>query len=269
MKTIKRNIPKVIQNWLEPILDKYKQYVRISSDTKDCIVKIIEADNNSDFYFKILSRTQDGAGTYQTSVEIKPKKEAIISWKKSYSDTYYSKFQNALIEWCDLIVSYQKTSIFDDLLVDYQKEFYQMLVDIKLVDDKDGDVKTFNFQQQIVIDKYLENSLQLLSEHKNNIQQDEYDEIENEIKTARENLGQDTKNVVLKRISTIWAVARHKSFSFGVTIVNLFYEKITEETATLLFNIAKENISKLYPYVVKLLTTTPFAIVSCLISFLK
>lgn len=97
----------------------------------------------------------------------------------------------------------------DFILKQYQDEFvseFQMV-------DEDSDTNSFDYEKQVFLDKYLEKVVLFLEEAKTTNNTPEIAEIIQDVEELRTNQTRLTKQIVIQRVSKIFAKVRKISLS--------------------------------------------------------
>jgi hypothetical protein len=85
----------------------------------------------------------------------------------------------------------------------------------------------------------------MLEEHKEEISQEEFSTINNEIEITKKNIGKDTKNATLQKISTILAYSRKFCFELSKKMSSKFFEAISSEAGKFLFGTVIRELPKM------------------------
>jgi hypothetical protein len=199
----KREIPlyihAVLEEHLKPRIQKFDY--KIANSVDDTLVFELRgkgASNN--FYFTVR---KDGADSF--SINVSPSSETSLyefrSGLKSKSLKFYlEKWEELLNRYDDL-----KSPFFDDPVVsEYEDEFFTQW---KILEE-DADTKPFDLQRQLLIDKYLETSIQKLEAQKTKENEEEIEAVKAQATEVRQNLTRQTKNQVVRGLAKFWAMAR-------------------------------------------------------------
>ncbi|MEQ8904139.1 hypothetical protein [Ekhidna sp.] len=211
----KRDLPLSILKAIEPIANKKSDLFRIKD--KDGFLFCFE-DNHEDpkHHFEIKSHKKNG-NTLLLQVNIKPKGENDPSeWS---ADLQVTQIADYFKKWISNLDGYRSMTFFDDpLLNQYQKEFYS---DFEII-DPDADENSYDLNTQMWLDKYLEQSLQLLESYPSN---SEIELIKSDLKNIKENQTKLTKRKVVEALSKVYAKAR----KYGLKLLHELYHEAKKE----------------------------------------
>jgi hypothetical protein len=195
---MKKKVPLQILKALEPLLKENSSMFEIVHQDK-YIIKIIDKDKNSDFYFIIESFIAHPNFTFV--VNCKPASDFTIGISRNsvIADQIGKEFK----KWLDILEGYEKVnSIFDDPIIEsFASEYYSEFDII----DEDAGINPFNIKQILLLDNHLENIENNIEKHITVTNKIELEEIIKEIIELRENLTKKPKKWVIKKLSFIWA----------------------------------------------------------------
>jgi len=208
------------------------QLSQLGDDNDDLILKTFSEkklirfdDNTSNFKFELVKLELPG-NTPLFSIDVSP--SSIVSnasvVKRLNEKEVIGEFQ----QWVSWIKVFEKSHLTpeDEFLKNYQEEFY---TEFEII-DKDANTSTFSTEQQIFIDKYLNYmEVKLLSESEQN---EEINEIVQDIKLLRGELGKSSKKKVVSKFSRIFAKLRKSS----IKLLGVFYEAGKKELFKRLLN---------------------------------
>lgn len=215
---LKKKIPLSVLELLEPYLKKGNDKIALIPPG-GFLMKFVDVEDSSDFYFNI-EQSQFESGILKLLIDRKPKNKDITGNYRTWLDA--KVLDSYFKEWVSFIDGYEKiNSVYDDPIEKkYQKEFYS---EFEIIDD-DANYSSFNLEQQIWIDGYLDKIIIALDKH---VEQDDKD-IE-EIKTTAIQLKSDltklTKKVIIQKLSLIWSKAR----KHGLAILKEVYIEFRKE----------------------------------------
>jgi hypothetical protein len=215
----KKDFPLTVHQNLNELRSKFSKNFKSASPTNP-LMTFHDIDEASSFYFQINSYSKSGNDFYY-QVIYKPKSEDDLG-----EYTQPLKFEDAvsrLKNWVDTIQQFdQIPHFFHDPIVDsYTKEYYE---EYKILED-DADINPFDIRRQLLIDKYLENSVKFLDKYQKKNPEIVLDEPRDLANNLRANLTRLTKNEVIQELSQFWAIARKK----GLPIIKeLFFELAKE-----------------------------------------
>lgn len=225
---MKKKIPLTILEALQPVADSNLELIKIMNDN-DSIFHLIDKDENSDFFFKV-SKQENRSNKIVYHTEYKPRNNEIIN--KYSSILTAEKVLTHIKNWLGLLQKYNDIqTIYDDPILKSNQERFEKKFEIL---DDDAYTTSFDLEQQIFLDEYLSNvksKLLELQEGKNKDQIKELDELESEATEIQNNLTNETKRQIIKRLSKFWA----KSQKIGLDVIKeIFVNVVAELTKRLL-----------------------------------
>src|ERR1035437_1650566 len=154
---MKKKIPLAILEALEPFLSK-KGEIFERTEQKDCLLKFIDKDKDSDFFFTVAQyRIENSRNTL--FIDFKPHNKNHIGNRQiwiavSELDTYF-------LNWLKLLEGYDKVkSIFDDPIIEaFKNEYY---AEFKILDE-DAEIAPLKPKQILLLDEhlnYIENNVE-------------------------------------------------------------------------------------------------------------
>ncbi len=198
------------------------QLSKLGVDNDDLIVKTFsekklvrfdDNDNTSNFKFELV-KLELSSNTPVFSVDVSPSSQnsnnSLV--KRLNEKQVIAEFQ----QWISWLKVFDKSSLTpeEEFLKNYQEEFY---TEFEIIDE-DANTSTFSTEQQIFIDKYLNYmEVKLLPESEHN---EEINEIVEDIKILRSELGKSTKKKVVTKFSKIFAKLRKSS----IKLLGEFYQ---------------------------------------------
>ena len=193
----KKKVPYIVLKTLEPYTNKTGEYF-IPDDPGDFLIRFIDKDLESDFYFNIEEFKMEGK--LQLLIDRKPEHDQTTNNKRHWIegktlDHYFNL-------WTTLLKKYENIpSIFDDPYVkSFQEEYY---AEFELVDEeKDKPLKS---KQVLLLDEHLEYLEKGLEKYKNDENSEEISKIEANISELRNNLTKRSKEWIVSSLSRIWA----------------------------------------------------------------
>lgn len=200
-----KKIPLVVLELLQPILNENKDIIKAIMP-KEGFFHLIDKDENSDFFFRVI-RQEISQGHRGFVVEFKPKSKIDIQTEKSWLK--HDSLNDFLNKWVETIVSYNKfQTIYDDPILKKNQERFEKQFEIL---DDDADTSSFNLDQQLFIDNYLnevKSKLLLIQKEGNETQTNEISELIIDATSIQENLTKNTKNQIVQQLSKFWAKAQ-------------------------------------------------------------
>lgn len=215
----KKEIPLIIHQELNYLRKQYSKYFKLAGTSKP-LIKFEDTDENSNFYFQINSFIKNGNDfIYETSCKpISENDLAGIARTLRFQD-----LETKLKNWINIIDRFDETPHYsqDPVIDSYTKEYFD---EYKILDE-DADFEPFDIQRQLLIDKYLENSIKFLENYQEKNQNINLSEPKDFAISLRENITQLTKNEVIKRLSKFWAICRKK----GLPILKEIFFELAKE----------------------------------------
>ncbi|WP_336069340.1 hypothetical protein [Mesoflavibacter sp. CH_XMU1404-2] len=223
MNNKKKKLPITILKALESFVnlsgDKF-----IVTDPRDNLLSVVDVDEESDFYFKIVQYQKKQDGSFQFLMDRKPKNDDEPNQYKAWINIKHLDTQFKI--WLDLLHSYESTnSFFDDpIVISNAEKFFQKF---EILDDN-ADKETFNLEQQLFLEEYLESSKEKLKNLKENQTEEKIIEIEileketDEIKNA---LTTESKRKIMMRLSKFWGRAQKT----GLQIIKEVFVSVVAE----------------------------------------
>lgn len=211
---MKKNIPLKLLQELQTTIEGKEQLITVEKGENSKVI-IRDSDLNSNFFFCLSKNTANNRGQYPYLVTIQPSGKHTIDKSSTYKqlNDIIKLFQ----DWFEIIEEYHNTkTVFDDpVLLGYQKDFYKDYIIL----DKDAEQKAFEIEKQLILDRYLEWSIQKLEEYKNEQNTSRIQIIQDETQDLRKKISRLTKASVMKRLSRIWA----KCTKEGLDIIKQVY----------------------------------------------
>lgn len=224
-----------IQNLLgliREIISEKNPPVRLLENHEGALIYIEDLDNESNFYFKVLSATSKEVKISSSSTTNK----IYFDYERCPTDSTSVKKWNGtnesqevirwIKEWADFLNEYNEIHLFQDEFVEkYTSKFYSDFVII----DKEADIEPFSLEQQLFLNEYLDIIEKVLEE---NDEEFNTQEIRNDVKELKQNLTQLSKNSVLKKLSIIWAKTQKKGLKLLKEIYTSFKKEVIKRVTT-------------------------------------
>ncbi|GGG34103.1 hypothetical protein GCM10011344_38560 [Dokdonia pacifica] len=177
------------------------------------LIRFDDNDSSSNFKFELVKLEFPG-NTPIFNIDVSPSSQNSNSSlvKRLNEKQVIGEFQ----QWISWLKVFDKSHLTpeEEFLKNYQEEFYS---EFEIIDE-DANTSTFSTEQQILIDKYLNYmEVKLLPESKQN---EEINEIVEDIKLLRGELGKTTKKKIVTEFSKIFARLRKSS----IKLLGEFYE---------------------------------------------
>jgi hypothetical protein len=222
---------KDIPNAVHDVLQQF--YVRASPLFKrvkfngEFLIRYIDSDSNSGFFFEITSFNVDTNNAITFSLNRAPQSRfniapAKVNLSSQVIDQHFSL-------WVEELTTFSKRKgVFeeDTILKQYAEEFFTTY---ELVDE-DADTKSYGYEAQLKIDKFLEALNEKLTETKTEENKIEIEEIQQEVQTLKSKQTSLTKRVVFTKIANITAKCRKCGFEFGKWVLETFIKACAEAT---------------------------------------
>ncbi|MBP7810097.1 MAG: hypothetical protein KA163_12445 [Bacteroidia bacterium] len=221
---MKKNIPLIVLETLQPIVDRNAHIVKAIKD-ENSFFHMVDIDDKSEFFFKVSKQENRGDGLYYLT-EYKPR-------KKEYVDEYsgWIKLEHVIAfskNWIDVLEGYNSIhTVHDDPILKSNQERFEKQFEIL---DKDAETSSFDLQQQIYLNEYLETvklKLETLKEGKDDKSVEELKELENEATNIQKGLTKETKKQIVKKLSKLWAKAQ----IIGLDVIKEIFVNITADLA--------------------------------------
>ncbi len=221
---MKKKIPLAILEILQPIIDKNLDLVK-PIKSQDCIFYLIDNDEQSDLYFKIV-RQEASSNKEGYIIEYKPTSRNNIKSASHWTDL---KGINAFLSaWLKIISDYNVIqTIYDDPILRSNQERFEK--EFKLMDE-DANTSSFDLKQQLFLDEYLETAKSKLIALKANAEPAkiiELDELEAEAAKIKDDLTRQTKGQIFQRLTKFWAKAQ----KVGLEVIKELLVSVTTEIA--------------------------------------
>ena len=223
----KKDIPLVVLETLEPFIKQKDKKFEIVQ-TSDLLLHIIDADPTSNFYFKVKNYEYTNHKTY-LNIDFKPQ-------NKNTTKSQTLRIEHATLEvqfknWTQRLEEYDKVSLYDDPIIEKNKK--RFLEQFKLIDE-DADLVSFDLQQQLYLDEYLDTAkskLSQLKESNKGYSSIEIEDLESDINTIKSALTKEPKNKIIKRLAIFWGKAQ----KVGLEVIKeIFLTVATELTKKLI-----------------------------------
>jgi hypothetical protein len=222
---VKKEIPLVILENLQPFVDKYHEIIHVVPDTNS-LFKIIDKDPLSNCFFKVV-RQEVSNQNHGYIIEHKPTNNSNPSVHKQW--TRIEDLVKHAENWKNLIVGYNglKTIYDDPILKQYEEEFNK---DFKIVDD-DSKTNRFNFSQQVLLLNYIENVKVYISEEAKDILTEDKEYLLSEAESLSKSISTETKEAYVKKQNNFWAKIRKKSIKACDFAIKEFVKEVIKEMA--------------------------------------
>ena len=189
----------------QPHINKNKDYV-VEIKNLEVIFHIIDKSEDSKFFFKVVRQEIQNSKIGYT-VEFYPRNKQDVSIYKTWLQA--NQIPVIFDSWLDLIKAYNSIqTIHDDpILMNNQKRFEKEFDII----DEDADISSFNLEQQIYLNNYIDfvkEKILYLKANKPTQEISELNDLENEASLIQKNLTKESKKQIIKRLSKLWGKAQ-------------------------------------------------------------
>jgi len=148
--------------------------------------------------------------------------------------------------WFKLIEQYGADSILDDSITSaFRNEFYD---DWRIVDEG-ADYTPFMYPDQLLLIDYLEEVENFITREVEPVDSEKAVELRKEVALAKSAVSSQAKNVVMKRLSTLWAKARKGGLKWSGWMLKKFAEKVFDKAVEVGFKYAADHALKLPAYI--------------------
>lgn len=219
----KKQLPIIILKSLESFVNLTGEKFKIIAP-KGNLLYVLDIDNSSDFYFKIEQYEKKSNGSFQFLMDRIPKNEHENGNYRTWIDI--KQLGTEFKTWLNLLDQYENTeSFFDDpILKSNAKSF---LLKFELVDEN-ADIETFDLEQQLFLEEYLNNSnekLKMLKEHQSDEKIAEIEILEKETEEIKSALTTESKKKIMIRLSKFWGRAQKT----GLEVIKEIFVSVTAE----------------------------------------
>lgn len=224
----KEHTPLIVHKALEPYLHKSGElFIKIDSD--EDLIRFKGSSIDSNFFFNIKSHKKIN-NTNQILISYQPHNEESVESKSAWINCNNIKGHFDL--WQRIIGGYSEIkTVFDDPILKSNTEKFLQKFEII---DENAEFETFDLEQQIFLEEYLENSKEKLKQLKKNqttekvieieILEKETDEIKNVLTT-------EPKTKIMARLSKFWGRAQKT----GLQVIKEIFVKVAVELGKNLF----------------------------------
>lgn len=220
----KKDIPLVVLETLEPYLKKNDEKFE-TTDPKESLLRIIDSDTDSNFYFEVVNFEISNGKTF-LQLDYKPQ-------NKMNTGSYKPRVEHTQLEghfknWTTRLSEYSRVeSIYDDPILKQNADKFLQKFDII---EEDAEYASFDLEQQLFLEEYLEDTKKKLEKLKKGKTPSEILELEileieaEEIKIV---LTKESKKKIIKRLSKFWGKAQKT----GLEVIKEVFISVTAELA--------------------------------------
>lgn len=197
----KKDLPLVILRALEPYVSLKGEKFEVI-EPREYLLKAVDKDVSSDFHFTIEKYQKiSNSNGFQFLMTRSPKNSNDTGNYQLWVEI--SGLGGQFDSWLKLLNEYETVnSFFDDPITNsFKKEFY---AEFEIIDD-DADINPLSTKQILLIDSYLENVGDKLSEFTTDTNSEDIQEIKEEVLLLRDNLTKKSKKWVVNKLTIIWA----------------------------------------------------------------
>lgn len=213
----KNDIPLILLKAIEPIAQKNLDLIKVKKED-NTFYSFIENNPNSNNCFKIYIDGSKKIGQFNTKnfgFGYKPADETRASAEVTQGNIEYlkAKFES----WIQLIREINETnSIHDDNFTKYYSDYY--FNEFEIIEE-DANIFPFAPDQQLIIENYLISLTSAINISLENVDDISKNEIITEINDINFQLSSNTKNQVMKKITTVFGKLFKLSKPFAEEIV--------------------------------------------------
>lgn len=195
---MKKKIPLVVLKSLEKFVTIKGEEFEVL-EPKEYLLRVVDKDKNSDFYFNIKDFRIEKGLRFQ--IDYKPRDSQSIQnfelWiMDSELESFFDKWLRLLREY-DTVKSFYDDPILRSFANDYYSEFE--------IIDENADTEPLKPAQIFLLDKHLEYLEKNIGKYEDDTNRLKIQEISEDINELRENLTSKSKAWVINGLSFIWA----------------------------------------------------------------
>lgn len=195
---MKKKIPLQVLETIEPYVNK-KGTSFESIEPKNFLLKFIDKDDNSDFYFNVEEYKIES--DFKLLIDFKPQSKQSTANRKTWIKA--NLLETHFTNWLKLLEGYDKVkTVFDDPILEAFADEY--FTEFEIIDE-DADVKPFSTKQVLLLDTHLESIQKKIDKFQTPENKAEIDKIKSNVEELRNNLTKKSKKWVIKQVSKIWA----------------------------------------------------------------
>lgn len=221
----KKDIPLVILESLEPFIIKSTQIYKVV-EPKKSLLRIEDLDDSSDFYFEVVDFSQQNGKTY-LQLDFKPHSKIEISNHRP--KIQHTQLSTIFEEWEKILKEYEniKSIYTDPIISNNAKYFYDKY---EILED-DASTTSFNLEQVLYLEEYLEEVKTILNNFKDGIIGEELEQIEElefDVESIKNSLTKEPKNTIIRRLAFLWG----KSQKVGLPLIKDIFIKVIAEISS-------------------------------------
>jgi hypothetical protein len=197
----KRKVPLAILEILQHQPNSKLHLVKVVSND-NAIVHLADKIKGSSFYFTIV-KSEHKNNNLHYNIECMPKGKDVLMPSGAW--LLITDIPKALNDWLDLIEHYENiNTIFDDPILRTNQE--RLINKINLTDE-DASFTSFDLDQQLYLDSYLESTYEDLEAIKTGRSDEEVlmiEELKKESIDIKQSLTKETKKEIVKKLAHFW-----------------------------------------------------------------
>lgn len=221
----KKKLPITILKSLESFVNLTGEKFKII-DPKENLLHVLDIDSTSDFHFKIEKYEKKQNGSFQFLMSRTPINENDNGVQRNWIEI--KNLESQFKSWLNLLDQYETIeSFFDDPIIKSNAEKFFQKFDII---DENADVETFDLEQQLFLEEYLDNSkkkLEKLKKGESNEKILEIEILEKETEEIKSALTIESKKKIMIRLSKFWGRAQKT----GLQVIKEIFVSVTAELA--------------------------------------
>lgn len=215
---MKKKVPLQVHEFMEPYLDKKGEHFQ-SIDSNGFMLRFIDVDPESDFYFNIEQYKLDRE--FQLLIDFKPTNKQNLANRKTWIKA--QDLQTQFSNWLKLLEGYNKVrTIYDDPISEsFAKEYYD---EFELIDEE-ADKVPLNTEQILLLDQHLELIEKGITKYITPNNASEIKLIQEGIQDLKSNMTKQSKKWVFKKLSKIWGQIAKQ----GIPLIKEFLTEVRKE----------------------------------------
>lgn len=225
----KTHFPIALLKSFEPFVDLVGERFKIIESEKNTL-HISDIDKTSGFYFKIF-KIKSNPNQTGLNLQIVKTPESESSNNPVSISIDIKQLQKHFDFWLSLIEKYETiASFFDDSIIKLNAERFLQKFEIP----ENAHKETFDLDQQLYLDEYLDNSKDKLVELKQDQPKEKVIEIEileKEIEEIKSVLTTESKKKIMIRLSRLWGRAQ----KIGLPIIKAIFTSVMIEYTKKIF----------------------------------
>ena len=217
----KKDLPLAVLKTLEPYVNLQGEKFKVI--VNENLLHVNDIDDTSDFFFSIKDYKEQN-NSFHFLLERKPKNHKDTSVIKNWINL--NNLDKHFKSWVNLLNQYDEVvSFYDDPIIKSNAEqFYQKFEIL----DENSDFETFNLEQQLLLEEYLntaKKNLLSLKENENEGKTLLIEELENEADEIKSVLTKESKKKVIRRLSKFLGKAQKT----GLDVIKAIFINVSSE----------------------------------------